>query len=293
MLSLTLPKQALSATVNEILDDTQDTRCRVVDIQPRICGIEFREEFKTLEPRILPSQALIRQRSAQRAQQPWTMQNQDIVTLVQAIGDWIEFPSSSLLILETTCGKQIAAELVGSVLQPIAEAVCWSLSAAACRDEDVTVASILSSLAWQLYKFGPVKAARFLDGKMNNTNEAQMAELMRLMLLQFRNRYIIVEADDIARVRKDTSQLDKLRSALQTLAEQVSSEDCRIKILLAGYGMSKPAESLTTGAPACSRRVISLRPPVPIPVCRQRHGTKPLFQNPGWLNLCSRARKQS
>lgn len=276
-----------------IREDTQDTRYRVVDIQPRIRGIEFREEFKTIEPRVLPSQALTRQRSSQRAQQPWTMQNQDIVTLIQAIGDWIESPGSSLLVLDGARGKQIAAELIGGVLQPGAEAVCWSLSAAASKDEAVTVADILSSLAWQLHKLNPAKAAMCLDGNIDHTDETQMAELLRLILAQLGACYVIVEVEDIARSMQDTNQLDRLASVLQAVAEQASAEGCRVKVLLAGCGISVlTAKGSVAGAPACSQRVVSLRPPVPVPVSRQRRGTKSLFQSPGWLSLHARVRKR-
>lgn len=276
-----------------IRDDTQDTRYRVVDIQPRIRGIEFREEFKTIEPRVLPSQALTRQRSAQRAQQPWTIQNQDIVTLVQAIGGWIEYPHSALLVLDAARGKQIVAELIGGVLQPAAEAVCWSLSAAASKDEVVTVAGILSSLAWQLYKLNPAKAARCLDGNIDHADETRMAELLRLIIVQLGDCYVIVEVDDIAGPLKDIDQLDRLALMLQTVVDQASGEGCKVKVLLACRGLSvRAAKGPVIGESAWRQVVVSLGPPVPVPVSRQRRGTKSLFQSPGWLSLYARVRKR-
>lgn len=46
------------------------------------------------------------------------------------------------------------------------------------------MAGIQSSLAWQLYGLGPARAARCLVGNIDHTDEAQMAELLRLILVQ-------------------------------------------------------------------------------------------------------------
>lgn len=78
------------------------------------------------------------------------------------------------------------------------------MSAAACKNEAVIVAGILSSLAWQLHEKDPAKVAQCLDVNLDHTDEVQIAELLRLILIQLSSFYIIVEVEDIFGSMKGT-----------------------------------------------------------------------------------------
>lgn len=252
-------------------------------------------ELKTLEPKVLPAQVLARQRSVQRAQQSWTMQNQDIVTLIQALGEWMDAPACALLILDAPRGKHIATELIASVLQPRTQRICWSLSTATGKDEAQTTAQILSSLVWQLHRLDVAKAAMCLNGNVDHGDESQMAELLRLILVQLGDCYVVVEVVDIMKsAGNNAAQLHHLSTVLQTMLDQVSSEGGRVKILLVSGGVMARLPVKDTAASTANEyasKVISLGPGLPIPASRQRHGTRTFFQNPGWLNLRNRVTK--
>lgn len=220
------------------------------------------------------------------------MQNQDIVCLIRALGDWIESPESALLFVTTMQGKEIAAELVGGILQPKAKHVCWHLSAG---NEVNGTAGILRSLAWQLHELDPPRVASCVDGDLDHTDEEQIVHLLVLMLIRLSPCYIVVEVDDIVKLPGPCAQLDILSSTLQDIVDRVSDAGSRVKVLLIG----KRTQSSSTKTPVAatpskqSRKVISLRPPVPIPASRQKHGVKAFLQTPGWLTLQSRVLDQS
>ncbi|KAJ4385300.1 hypothetical protein N0V93_010361 [Gnomoniopsis smithogilvyi] len=60
---------------------------------------------------------------------------EDVVALIQALGEWIDAPASALLILNAAQGKHIATELIGGIVQARTQQVCWTLSASSEKDE--------------------------------------------------------------------------------------------------------------------------------------------------------------
>ncbi|KAF3766216.1 hypothetical protein M406DRAFT_68578 [Cryphonectria parasitica EP155] len=292
----------MSAGVSEIRQDQKGSRSpsflrdtgavterRAGDIQARVRGIEFRTELEALKPRVLPSKALIGQRSVSRATRPWTMQAQDIVTLIKSISDWMESPDSTLLVVDAMRAKEIASELIGGVLQPKVKWICWYLPD---RDEPFTVAGVLSSLVWQLYELDPAKVAGCLNGNLNRTDEDQMTEILRLILVQLSSCYVVIDAGDAGQSVDNTSQLERLNDRLQDIIDRTSVENCLVKALLFGSGISLQPAKPSVASTKSSRKIISLRPPAPIPVSRQRPGARHFFQDPGWLSLQRRVAKE-
>lgn len=265
---------------------------RAGDIQNRVRGMESRLEFSALKPSTLPTKALVKHRSVSRAKQPWTMQNQDIVCLLTAIGGWIESPESTLLVITAMHGREIAAELVGGILQPKAKHICWHLSAGG---EAVTTAGILRSLAWQLHELDPPGVASCVDGNLDHTDQERIAHLLGLILIRLGLCYLIIDADDIIKLPGSSADLDKLTCTLQDIVDRVSDAGSQVKVLLIGNG----TRSRSTQTPAAAtpfkqpRKVISLRPPVSIPASRQKHGAKAFLQTTGWLSLRNRVPNQS
>lgn len=263
-------------------------------MQPRVRGIEFREEFKMLEPRVLPAQVLARQRGAQRAQQSWTMQNEDILALIQALDEWINDSASVLLVLDAVRGKEIIAELIASVLQLRTPRICWSLSASVGRDEVLTPAAILGNLVWQLHRLDPAKAVACLDGNVDHTSESQMARLMASILVQIGECYLIIEVVDaitMSSMRNNAVQLHYLSALLHSISDQVSRAGGQVKILLVGRLTVKNGASCSASIDHPGKG-ISLGPSVPVPANRQRHGARSFFQSSAWLNFQNRNAKK-
>lgn len=265
-------------------DTLQTVAERSGDTQNRVRSIEFKADLKALEPRVLPTTALIKQRSLGRSRQPWTMQAHDIVSLTQSIGDWIERAESALLIIDAMRGREIASELVGGILQPKVHLICWHLSE---QDESVEVAEILRSLVWQMYEADPVRLASCLGDNWNQNDKTQLVKLLIRATAQLRVCYIVVDTDGILRSGSGEDGLDDLVTALQGVVEQ-ALEEAQVKVLLIGSQIASRTSKMSTVRTKTSRRVISLRPPAPVPASRQRPGTGNFFHNPRWRNLQSR-----
>lgn len=98
---------------------------------------------------------------------------------------------------------------------------------------------------------------------------------------------MIVEASDIAESAIEAEQLNDI---LQDLVDQGAQENCCVKVLLVIQGSpTKSHIARTPPAATILKKVISLRPPAPVPVGGPR---KTFFKDPGWLHLQSRVKRR-
>ncbi|KAJ0109954.1 hypothetical protein J7T55_014756 [Diaporthe amygdali] len=273
----------LSFSVNDKLEVTtwskpilEEIHFNVRDMRPRVVDIQFGQAMGLLTPRIAPLDAFRRQQRLARRIQPWISQNSEIAHLVANIGSWIAFPKPSLLVLEAgpkaeTKAKEIVTELIG-MLRPAARRLCWYLSTANSGNEGITLADIFKNLIYQLIRLDSVNMARILDGNLTSIKlqgehtDREWIDLLCSILRHLQDCFIIVEAEDMFKILgKDVAQLDRVHSVFQLLVDQASNEGCQVKVLFVGYGRSTAASDTSAPISVSSRRVVSLRPLVPVP----------------------------
>lgn len=282
-----------------ILDEI---RSDVGDIRPRVLDIQLGEAMQFLEPKRSPSDALRRQQSLTRRNSlRWSAHSTDMIQLVTSIGDWIESPEPSLLILHAgpraeTHAKEIVVELI-TLLHPAAKQLCWYLSDATVEGSHATLAKVLKSLASQLIALDTSAMTKNLGDNISSTKlhgyhtPEEWADLIILILKNLRGCFIIVEAEDVHKLIKgDSGQLSQFMAIFQGIVDKALDAGCKCRVLVVGYGSVRgDPGSARHPARSCSKTV-SLRAPSPVPARLRRGRPTSPYESPAWQALKRKAR---
>lgn len=234
---------------------------------PRWVEVNLPQILATLEPTMSPEDALAKQQSVVRRFSPWRRKSPDDNDLYSDLRNWVLGLGPSTLVLQAQPRAQERVRIIISTavaaLKQQSRPVIWYL-ADSTTDMATGVEEILKTLVRQAIELSP---EQLLQVEPDNLNPEKMSgrhsqeewlSLLVLILQRLGSCFVVVEAEDMAKL---PGGADQLQTLLDNLALRLEGHSASIKLLLVSYASSNPSPS--SGSRGTTTRSIGRDLPVP------------------------------